>query len=183
VYTFEDALVVGCVLNSLLKHCDRVKIACLAQLVNVIAPILTEDGGPSWVQTIYWPFYYASKYGRGEVLDIRLNVPSYKNSTYGQVPYADAALVYHEEKQELDLFVINRSLDEEMELELDIIMFPAQLKCIEHISLYHDDLKAVNNKINPDTVKPIVKAGGNGPFIAKGKSWNLFRFSVLQASM
>lgn len=183
VYTFEDALVVGCVLNSLLKHCDRVKVACLAQLVNVIAPILTEDGGPSWVQTIYWPFYYASKYGRGEVLDIRLNVPSYKNSTYGQVPYADAALVYHEEKQELDLFVINRSLDEEMELELDIIMFPAQLKCIEHISLYHDDLKAVNNKINPDTVKPIVKAGGNGPFIAKGKSWNLFRFSVLQASM
>ena len=64
VYTFEDALVVGCLLNSLLRHCDRVKIACIAQLVNTIAPIMTETGGKAWRQTIYWPFYYASKYGR-----------------------------------------------------------------------------------------------------------------------
>ena len=48
IYTFEDALVVGCLIITLLRHCDRVKIACLAQLINVIAPIMTETGGRSW---------------------------------------------------------------------------------------------------------------------------------------
>src|ERR687898_151128 len=55
VYTLEDALAVGCMLITLLKHADRIKIACLAQLVNVIAPIMTENGGPAWRQTIFWP--------------------------------------------------------------------------------------------------------------------------------
>ncbi|MDD3058868.1 MAG: alpha-L-arabinofuranosidase C-terminal domain-containing protein, partial [Sphaerochaeta sp.] len=178
VYTFEDALVVGCLLNSLLKHCDRVKVACLAQLVNVIAPILTEDGGPSWVQTIYWPFYYASNYGRGEVLDIRVDVPAYENHRYGKVPYADAVLVYHEEERELDLFVVNRSLDEEVELSLDAAGFPASMQLIEHIMLHHDDLKAVNDKTNQETVKPVVKRGETDSYVAPKHSWNLFRFSV-----
>jgi alpha-N-arabinofuranosidase len=178
VYTFEDALVVGCLLNSLLKHCDRVKVACLAQLVNVIAPIMTEDGGPSWAQTIYWPFYYASKYGRGEVLDIRLDVPSYENNRYGEVPYADAVLVYHEEEQELDLFVVNRSLHEDIELDLDAVGFSGQLKLIEHITLHHRDLKAVNEKNNPENIKPVVKSEIMDTFIAPRQSWNLFRFSI-----
>ena len=179
VYTFEDALVVGCLLNSLLKHCDRVKVACLAQLVNVIAPIMTEDGGPAWAQTIYWPFYYASKYGRGDVLDIRLDVPSYKNNRYGEVPYADAVLVYHEEEQELDLFVVNRSLDEEMEINLDATGFNKQLKLIEHITLHHTDLKAVNDKEHPDTVKPEVNKEGKNSYCVPNQSWNLLRFAVV----
>ena len=179
IYTFEDALVVGCLLNSLLKHCDRVKVACLAQLVNVIAPIMTEDGGPSWVQTIYWPFYYASKYGRGEVLDIRLDVPSYENHLYGDVPYADAVLVYHEEEQELDLFVVNRSLTEELTLNLDTVGFGQQLKLIEHIVLHHPDLKASNNKDNPDRIIPVLNKGAMDQYLAPKQSWNLLRFSLL----
>jgi alpha-N-arabinofuranosidase len=178
IYTFEDALVVGCALNSLLKHCDRVKVACLAQLVNVIAPILTEDGGPSWVQTIYWPFYYASKYGRGTVLDVRLEVPCYMNHLYGEVSYADVVLVHHEQDQELDVFMINRNLQEEMVLELNISEFRGRLKLIEHISLHHSDLKAVNDKENPETVKPLIKAGSAEPYVASKQSWNLFRFSI-----
>ncbi len=178
VYTFEDALVVGCLLNSLLRHCDRVKVACLAQLVNVIAPIMTEEGGPSWAQTIYWPFYYASKYGRGEVLDIRLDVPTYKNHHYGEVPYADAVLVYHAEEQELDLFVVNRSLDETMEISLDAIGFPTQLKLIEHILLHHTDLKASNDRDNPEHIKPVVMDITREPYKAPRQSWNLFRFSI-----
>ncbi|WP_321301624.1 alpha-N-arabinofuranosidase [uncultured Sphaerochaeta sp.] len=179
VYTFEDALVVGCLLNSLLKHCDRVKVACLAQLVNVIAPIMTEDGGPSWAQTIYWPFYYASKYGRGEVLDIRLDVPSYNNNRYGEVPYADAVLVYHEEEQELDLFVVNRSLTEELTLNLDTVGFGQQLKLIEHIVLHHPDLKASNNKDNPNRIMPVLNKGTMDQYLAPKQSWNLLRFSLL----
>ncbi|MDR1466391.1 MAG: alpha-N-arabinofuranosidase, partial [Treponema sp.] len=64
IYTMEDALVVGCMLITLLKNADRVKIACLAQLVNVIAPIMTEIGGAAWRQTIFYPFALTSKYGR-----------------------------------------------------------------------------------------------------------------------
>ena len=66
VYTFEDALVVGCMLMTLQNNCDRVKMACLAQLVNVIAPIMTENGGKAWAQTIFYPFMYASVYGNGD---------------------------------------------------------------------------------------------------------------------
>ncbi len=69
IYTFEDSLLVGLMLITLLKHADRVKIACLAQLVNVIAPVMTErGGGPAWRQTIFYPFFHASRYGRGVVL-------------------------------------------------------------------------------------------------------------------
>ncbi|MDQ2798714.1 MAG: alpha-N-arabinofuranosidase, partial [Armatimonadota bacterium] len=63
IYTFEDALVVGLMLITLLRHADRVKIACLAQLVNVIAPIMTASGGPAWRQSIFYPFLHASLYG------------------------------------------------------------------------------------------------------------------------
>src|SRR5699024_11851334 len=65
VYNFEDALLVGSMLITMLQHADRVKMACLAQLVNVIAPIMTENEGSSWKQTIYYPYMHASIYGRG----------------------------------------------------------------------------------------------------------------------
>ena len=77
VYTFEDALVVGCMINSLIRHADRVSIACLAQLVNVIAPIMTENGGPAWRQTIYYPYYFASIFGRGAALRLDVRSPGY----------------------------------------------------------------------------------------------------------
>ena len=70
IYNFEDVLQVGCILNTFIRRSDVVRIACIAQLVNVIAPIMTEPGGGSWRQTIYWPFMLASKYGRGTALQL-----------------------------------------------------------------------------------------------------------------
>ena len=63
-----DALAFGGLCISLLNHADRIKAACLAQLVNAIAPIMTETGGPAWRQTIFYPFAQMSRYGRGKVL-------------------------------------------------------------------------------------------------------------------
>ena len=80
-YTLEDALVVGCMLITLLKHADRVKIACLAQLVNAIAPISTVTGGGAWRQTIFYPFLHASRFGRGTVLDLAVKSPRYDNDS------------------------------------------------------------------------------------------------------
>ncbi len=74
IYSFEDALLVGSLLITLLRHADRVKIACLAQLVNVIAPIMTSDTG-AWRQTIFYPFAYTSTYGRGTVLNTLVKGP------------------------------------------------------------------------------------------------------------
>ncbi len=72
-----DALVVGCLLVTLLRHAARVRIACLAQLVNVIAPIRTIDGGPAWLQTTAYPFADVTRFGSGTVLEVALDGPEY----------------------------------------------------------------------------------------------------------
>jgi len=177
VYTFEDALVVGCLLNSLLRHCDRVKIACIAQLVNTIAPIMTETGGKAWRQTIYWPFYYASNYGRGDVLESRVDVASYENKQYGTIPYADALVVHHPETGEIDLFVVNRHEHEMLSLELDLPGFGNSYMLVEHIVLEHENLYAVNDTMNPEEVMPkqVLHADTENLQIAP-LTWNLLRF-------
>ena len=108
---------------TLLKHCDRVKMACLAQLVNVIAPIMTEnaeDGGRAWAQTIFYPFMHCSAYGRGTVLDARIDCPTYDAKNAKEVPYLESCAVYHEEEREIDLFAVNRSLEEDMDFTCDL---------------------------------------------------------------
>src|SRR5690606_898700 len=82
IYTFEDAILVGSMLNTLLKHSDRVRIACMAQLVNVIAPIMTETGGGIWKQTIFYPYYYTSVYGRGTALHSIVDSPKYDSKDF-----------------------------------------------------------------------------------------------------
>ena len=77
IYNFEDVLQVGLTLNTFIRRADVVKIACIAQIVNVIAPIMTEPGGPAWRQTTYWPFYFASLYGRGTALQLAVDSPTY----------------------------------------------------------------------------------------------------------
>src|SRR4029077_9996544 len=77
VYTMRDALAFGGACISLLNHADRVKTACLAQLVNVIAPIMTETGGGAWRQTVFFPFAHLSQLGRGRVLRAEVDAPTY----------------------------------------------------------------------------------------------------------
>ncbi len=176
-YTFEDALVVGCMLISLLKHADRVKIACMAQLVNVIAPIMTENGGPAWRQTIYYPYAHASRYGRGTVLQMNLNSPTYADKEFGDVPYIEAAAVHHAPENRLVIFAVNRNLDSALELQGDLRAF-AGYTVEQVIQLTHPDPMAVNSRDNPLNVVP--KAGGevkieNGQFSARLEklSWNV----------
>jgi alpha-N-arabinofuranosidase len=182
IYTMEDALVVGCMLITLLNNADRVKAACLAQLVNVIAPIMTIPGGGAWRQTIFWPFMYTSRWGRGTVLRTVLDCAKYDSAEFGGVPYLESAAVYHEEREELTLFVVNRNLDEPFDLEADIQGFET-LPLLEHISLNHRDLHAVNS-VNDEKVKPAVQSGGSAEKSAGGThlnvrlppaSWNMIR--------
>lgn len=151
VYNFEDALLVAGMMITLLRHADRVKIACLAQLVNVIAPIMTSDSG-AWRQTIFYPFQLISRYGRGTVLHTVAEVPVYESS-HGDAPYLDSVCLMDEENGTLTVFAVNKDLEESMELSLDVRQFEGyQVK--EHIVLRHDDLKAVNTEADPEQVVP-----------------------------
>ena len=97
VYNFEDALLVGSMMITLLRHCHRIKIACMAQLVNVIGPIMTSDTG-AWRQTIFLSVFHASNYANGKVLNTLVYSPKYDSKNYTDVPYLDAVMVENEEK-------------------------------------------------------------------------------------
>ncbi len=185
IYNFEDALVVGCLLITLLKHCDRVKMACLAQLVNVIAPIMTEnaeDGGRAWAQTIFYPFMHASRYGRGTVLTPAVECGTYDTKHIKNVPYIESLAVMHEDKREVTVFAVNRSLTEDADFTLDLSAFGGAQSVIEHITMTNDDMKAINTADDPFRVKP--EANGDASVCAGGikatlgkHSWNVIRIS------
>ncbi|MFD6699967.1 MULTISPECIES: alpha-N-arabinofuranosidase [unclassified Microbacterium] len=119
-YNVTDAVVVGTFLHSLLRHGDRVKIANQAQLVNVIAPIRSEEGGPAWRQTIFWPFARMARMAKGRIM--RLAVSSTKGETaqYGDVDEVDAVATWDEASGRLALFIANRSLSSEATVDLDL---------------------------------------------------------------
>ena len=179
IYNFEDALLAGSILMTFLMNADRVKIACLAQLVNVIAPIMTREGGGCWAQTIYWPFYHVSRYGRGTALRAIVHTPVYDCADYDNVPLIDAAAVLDDEGH-VTVFCVNRDLVEDFELEIDLRSF-GDLRFKEHILLHHDDVKAVNTEENPMNVSPAAGPaakmdGGRARICVPALSWNVIRF-------
>ncbi|RKJ38624.1 alpha-N-arabinofuranosidase [Acutalibacter sp. 1XD8-33] len=143
-YTFEDALLVGLMLITLMKHSDRVRMACLAQLVNVIAPIMTEENGPAWKQTIYYPYLHASKYGRGIALNPALRSSRHDTKDFSGVTDVESVAVWNDEKEEITVFAVNRDLEESIVLETDLRGFPGYV-LQEHIVLEHEEFKAANS--------------------------------------
>lgn len=123
IYNFEDALVVACMLITLLRHADRVKIACLAQLVNVIAPIFTKTGGGAFRQSIFYPFAAMSKYARGNSLKPIITCDKYDCKDFTDVPYLESIVTFDEENEEVAVFAVNRSMTENMELDINLLGF------------------------------------------------------------
>ena len=178
VYNFEDALLVGGMLITLLRNADRVKVACLAQLVNVIAPIMTRNGGGCWAQTIYYPFMHVSRYGRGTALRAIVQSPVYDCREYTDVPYVDAMATMADDGS-LTVFCFNRDPEESCLLDLDLRCF-GQLELTEHIVLHHDDVHAINTEEDPDRVVPVSVPvqkieGGRAEICLKPLSWNVLR--------
>ena len=179
VYNFEDALLCGSILITFLRNADRVKIACLAQLVNVIAPIMTRNGGGCWAQTTYWPLLHASKYGRGTALRAIVDSPVYDCRDFEAVPTIDATATLGDDGS-VTVFCVNRDLQEDFKLEIDLRAF-GKLRLEKHILLHHDDVKAVNTEENPDNVSPAAGPGGEmdsgrAAIRVPALSWNVIRF-------
>ncbi|WP_328989691.1 alpha-N-arabinofuranosidase [Kribbella sp. NBC_01245] len=177
-YTVDDAVVVGSLLITLLRHADRVKIACQAQLVNVIGPIRTEPDGPAWRQTIFHPFALTARYAGNKVLQTEIAGPELETKAFGKVPALWSTATYDETTGETVLFVVNRSETEEVDLQ-----FPAPgLELIEHLGLYDDDRSAVNSATDPDrvvprTVETTTVQGGTGTATLPPASWHMIRLS------
>jgi len=186
VYNMEDALVVGLWLITMLKHADRIKIACLAQLVNVIAPIMTENEGPAWRQTIFYPYLHASLYGRGRVLRPSIDSPTYKYDSFGRSGRAnvlDAVATIDDEAGEISIFAVNRDQENALAFECEMRGFQ-RYRVVEHLILEHSDFKAKNTKQNPDNVVPhtsdetIVEDNKVKATLPK-LSWNVIRLSII----
>ena len=161
VYNLEDALLVGGFLNTLLRQSDRVKVGCLAQILNVIAPLVTNKTSVLR-QSIYYPYAFALKYARGRVLDLRVESETYPITARGlrpdfarndQVPFVDLAATMNPQNGEVCLLMLNRDLDAEREVVIDW-RDPTPTRVLACETLTGTDLKAFNTFEQPELVVP-----------------------------
>jgi alpha-N-arabinofuranosidase len=158
-----------------------VTAACLAQLVNVIAPIRTEPGGASWRQTIFHPFALTSRHAAGNVLRVDPATPSYETAKYGDVPLVDAIATHDPENGQAVLFIVNRSVDEAVEVNADVRgIAPRSLQ--EAITLTDVELNATNteaapNRVLPKTLDVVTLDGGTLCAVLPPVSWSMVRLA------
>jgi alpha-N-arabinofuranosidase len=178
-YDVTDAVVVGSLLIALLRHADRVHMACQAQLVNVIAPILAEPGGPAWRQTIFHPFAQAALYGRGRVLRVEPDSPVFECEA-GEVGALHATAVQGEDGT-ITVFAVNRSQDESLDLAADVRAL-GDMRVLGHTVLTDADRTARNTADAPDRVCPQPVSGtaldaGRLRATLPPVSWNVIRLA------
>jgi alpha-N-arabinofuranosidase len=159
VYNLEDALLTGGFLNTLMRQSERVRVACLAQIVNVIAPLVTNEKGVLR-QSIYYPYAMVLKYAHGRVLDIQVQGETYPIRAAGlradfardaDVPFLDVVATYDAREKRIAVFALNRDLDSERELALTFEdVTPTKVLACETVT--GPDLKAFNTFENPNRV-------------------------------
>jgi alpha-N-arabinofuranosidase len=151
VYSVMDAVVVGSLLITLLKNADRVTSASLAQLVNVIAPIMTEPGGPSWRQTTFYPFALTSRLAAGVVLRPHIDVATVSSTQHGEAPLVDVAVTWDEQTQQLAVFAVNRSLADSARIRIDLNGLPV-IRVTETAQISDRDIHAKNTLAEPNRI-------------------------------
>ncbi|AUS80367.1 alpha-L-arabinofuranosidase [Actinoalloteichus sp. AHMU CJ021] len=181
VYSVTDAVVVGSLLITLLRHCDRVTAACLAQLVNVIAPIMTEPGGPAWRQASFFPFADAARHGRGRVLRLAGTSTTYETAKFGEVDHLHATAVEAEDGG-LTVFAVNRDTEKPLRLTADLRGL-GKARVLEHRVLADEDRHATNTLENQERVAPRQVSGTScqdGTLTAElpPLSWNVIRVAA-----
>jgi len=162
VYSVADAVVVGNLLMTLLKHSDRVTSASLAQLVNVIAPIMTEPGGPAWRQTTFYPFSITSRLASGEVIRPVVESPVYDTARHGQASVVDAVATVDEDRAAV--FLVNRDLTGTAQVTIDVRGLGSS-RVTEAVTLADPDVYAKNtlteqNRVSPSANKSAALADG-----------------------
>jgi len=185
-YTVTDAVVFGSLLISLLNHADRVTSASMAQLVNVIAPIMTEPGGAAWRQTTFFPFAATAARATGTALRVQIECESYSTSSYGEVPLIDAVATFDESSGHGAVYLVNRSRNEEIEVSIDIGGLP-----VGHLTartLSSEDPNAANTIDDQDRVtlteNPTLRhAGTSVSIVVPPVSWTELALNALAPEM
>jgi alpha-N-arabinofuranosidase len=181
VYNLEDALLVGGIINTLVRNSDRVKLACLAQLVNVIAPIMTSPNG-LYRQTIFYPYSWGLKMAHGAALNLLSESPTYEVSGIGTVPYLDVVGTLSKEDGHICLFVLNRDLAKPHEVEV-VWEDAAPARLLQATTLTGSDLKAVNSFESPRQVLPQelekpVSTAGRTKFEVPPRSYTVIQWAI-----
>jgi alpha-L-arabinofuranosidase len=183
-YTGLDAVVVGNLMMSLLRHADRIGVACLAQLVNVIAPIWSEPGQPAWRQTIFHPFALTAQHARGDVLDVRCRSDVMDTAAYGDVPAVDVVATMPESDDAMCVLAVNRHLSDPAQLTMTLRGVPG-MRVAGHVAIGGpDQVAVVNSAERPGAVSPrpvtgtVVKDGELRAELGPA-SWNLIRLESM----
>jgi len=153
VYSVADAVVVGSLLITLLKHADRVSSACLSMLVNAMAPIRAEAGADVWRQTTFYPFALTSRWARGTVLDVRVQCETHETKDHGRVPVIDVVATHDQDAQAAAVFLVNRSPVDAQTVEVDLRAF-GPIELVGTRSLFDADPYATNSAGDPLRVVP-----------------------------
>ncbi|KAA9089640.1 arabinosylfuranosidase ArfA [Microbacterium radiodurans] len=153
-YNAMDAVVFGDLLITLLQHSDRVRSASLAQLVNVIAPIMTEPGGPAWRQTTFFPFSLTSRLAGERAIRVPVESGTFTSERFGEVATVNAVATLDDDG--VTLFVVNRSTTDAESLRVDVAAvaasFGRDLGIVETHLLHDDDRYAANTLADPERV-------------------------------
>jgi alpha-N-arabinofuranosidase len=189
VYNLEDALLMGGFLNTLLRQSERVRVACLAQIVNVIAPLVTNETSVLR-QSIYYPYAWALKFAHGKVLDLLVESETYPIKADGlrvdfainaQVPYLDVVATINPPDGKVCVLMLNRDLESERELVLEW-RDPMPTRVLACETLTGSDLKAVNTFEQPKLVMPqpldAPQAGSKMTFKLPPRSYTVVQFAT-----
>ena len=191
IYSAADAVVEGSLMITLLKHCDRVRSASRAQLVNVIAPIMAEEQGPAWRQTVFYPFAEAAHHAKGTVYVPAIDAPRVHTEAYGDVDAVEAVVTWDEHTREGLLLVVNRDAEAAHTLSVDLSGLPqadaADMRITHAMMLHDDDPHRQNTAEQPDAVVPVPldanAADGRVSFALPPISWAAVRFSAAPDSL
>src|SRR6204780_5445272 len=181
IYNLEDALLVGGLLNTLIRNSDRVKLACLAQLINVIAPIMTNADG-LFRQTIFYPYSWALQLARGAALNVLVESSTYDVKGLDQVPHLDVAASHNAADGSIALFILNRDLQKAHDVEV-VWEDQAPTRVLTTTVLTGDDLKAVNSfqspkKVAPQSLAKPTTTNGRTKFEVPARSYTMVQWSL-----
>lgn len=165
-YTLGDALAVGSWLNVFIRQAEHIGMANIAQCVNVIAPIMTNENG-IFYQSTYHPLRLFSQKMRGESLNLHVATPLYKGDTRGgnmsiewlkdvdsKITMLDCSAAIDNKK--IILAVVNRSLEEDSTTKISLPILPENISSkANQWAIYNEDINAINTFEEPLNIQVV----------------------------
>lgn len=189
-YQMLEALGVASILLTFIRNADRIKIGCMT---GGLGGAIAFDGEHVWKNASYYPYYQMNRLAAGgmSILPVvdgpTFNTQQYALNDFNQchsyedVQAIEAAAVHHEEKGEVDVFIINRSVEDDIEVSLDVRGFEGY-ELVEHVEMYTDDITKGNSFESPEVIVPTLNTktrmeDGKVIALTRKLSWNVIRLS------